>query len=109
MAKEEDLIENKIQRLHGKIKNQFPVKKILLFGSYAKNEATAESDIDIAVVLEMTDHLKRIEIAAKLSYLAHQIDVNFELKCIFLDEFLKPEKGSILSEIIKTGKEIINT
>ena len=45
-----DIIEDfkqKIQKLYGK-----KLKKIILYGSYARGEATEESDIDLLIVLE---------------------------------------------------------
>ncbi len=34
-----------------------PVKKVFIFGSYARNEADVESDIDILVELDYTKHI----------------------------------------------------
>jgi predicted nucleotidyltransferase len=34
-----------------------PVKKAFIFGSYARNEADAESDVDILVELDYTKHI----------------------------------------------------
>ena len=39
----------------GYFENEFKVKKIGLFGSYARNEPTEASDIDIVVELEKPD------------------------------------------------------
>ena len=90
-------------RLAGEL---LPIRKVLLYGSYAKGRATDESDIDVAVVVDEPDHSKRIEITARLFHCAAQIDPAIEPKCIFRDEYLNHDKASILSEIINTGIEI---
>ena len=79
---------------------------MLLYGSHAKGLATENSDIDVAVVVDETDHSKRIEITAMLFHTAFDIDAAIEPKCIFWDEYLNPEKASILSEIINKAIEI---
>ena len=96
----------KVLRFYRQAKQLFPIKKILLYGSYAKGLATENSDIDVAVVVDETDHSKRIEITSKLFHAAYDIDAAIEPKCIFWDEYNNYDKTSILSEIINTGVEI---
>jgi predicted nucleotidyltransferase len=79
---------------------------VLLYGSHAKGTATEDSDIDVAVVVDETDHSRRIEIMARLFHAAFDIDAAIEPKCIFWDEYVNPEKASILSEIINNAIEI---
>ena len=79
---------------------------MLLYGSHAKGLATENSDIDVAVVVDEIDHSKRIEITARLFHAAYDIDAAIEPKCIFWDEYVNPEKASILSEIINKSIEI---
>jgi len=112
VAKKQGMIEKKvikkeISSFYNLIKDIYPVKKIILYGSYAKGKATHNSDIDVAVVVDMPDHLKRVEITASLFHYAGMVDSNIEPKCIFWDEYRNHNKASILSEIIKTGVEII--
>lgn len=107
MAEKQDVIKNKALQFYKLIKDDFPVKKIILYGSFARGDATKDSDIDIGVVVDLPDHLKRIEITSKLFHYARKIDNNIEPKCIFYDEYLNHEEASILAEIIRTGIEII--
>ena len=93
-------------RFYQSAKQLFPIKKILLYGSHANGLATEDSDIDVAVVVDEKDHSKRIEITAKLFHAAFDIGAAIEPKCIFWDEYLNPEKASILSEIIHKAIEI---
>ena len=92
--------------IHHYSRRLFPIKKVLLYGSHANGPAAEDSDIDVAVVIDQTDHSKRIEITAKLFHAAFDIDAAIEPKCIFWDEYVNPEKASILSEIISKSIEI---
>jgi predicted nucleotidyltransferase len=42
----------RIQRLADEIARKFHPKKIILFGSYARGDATVDSDVDIIVILK---------------------------------------------------------
>jgi predicted nucleotidyltransferase len=79
---------------------------MLLYGSHAKGTANEHSDIDVAVIVDQTDHSKRIEITSRLFHTASDIDAAIEPKCIFWDEYLNYDKASILSEIINNSIEI---
>lgn len=106
MAKRKDLIDKKVPLFYKLVKDVYPIKKIILYGSYAKGIATKDSDIGVAVVVEEQNHFKRVEITANLFHYAGMIDSNIEPKCIFWDEYKSHDKASILAEIIKTGVEI---
>jgi predicted nucleotidyltransferase len=82
------------------------VKKVLLYGSYAKGSARADSDVDVAVFLDYPDHTQRLELATKLFHYAADIDIEIEPKCFFWDEYNNCPQGSILSEILKTAIEV---
>ena len=100
------IIRQKVLRFYQVAKRLFPIKKVLLYGSHARGLATEDSDIDVAVVVDQTDHSKRIEITAGLFHAAFGIDAAIEPKCIFWDEYQNPQKASILSEIINKSVEI---
>ncbi len=61
------------------LKNKFGIKKIALFGSYARNEASDNSDIDIAILeIEEKDYFKRV--AAKYyleNMLKRKVDIGY--------------------------------
>ena len=106
MAKRKNLIDKKISLFYKIIKDIYPIKKVILYDSYAKGKETRNSDIDVAVVVDVPDHLKRVEITASLFHYAGMVDSNIEPKCIFWDEYCNHDKASILAEIIKTGIEV---
>ena len=107
MVKDESNLKEIILKFYSIIKNLYSVKKILLYGSYAKGTYRKDSDIDIAVVIDETNYDKRIEITAHLYRIAYEIDVFIEPKCIFWKEYIKHEPASILGEIIRTSKIIV--
>ncbi|HCO95907.1 MAG TPA: nucleotidyltransferase domain-containing protein [Phycisphaerales bacterium] len=106
MDQDQTIVREKVLRFYQSARQLFPIKKMLLYGSYANGLATEDSDIDVAVVVDDTDHSKRIEITARLFHAAFDIDAVIEPKCIFWDEYLNPDKASILSEIISKSIEI---
>ena len=106
MVKKEDKINLILDNFYQIIKEKYPVKKILLYGSYAKGSETEDSDIDVGVVIDLPDHTRRLEIVADLFHYSRQADSLIEPRCIFLDEYYNHDKASILAEIIRTAKEI---
>ena len=80
MAKCPASIRKKILRFYDLVKDVYPVKKMILYGSYAKGHATQDSDIDVGVVIEGNDHLERIAITSRLFHYAHEVDSSIEPK-----------------------------
>ena len=107
MAQDQDRINKLLARFYAEIKDRYPVKKVLLYGSWAKGHASPQSDIDVGVVIDWPHRRQRVQITADLFHHARLIDPAIEPKCIFWDEFLNHEKASILSEIIRTAIEIV--
>ena len=75
-----------------------------LFGSYAKNNQKAESDIDIALVFNSLPEDDKFNTQVRLMMLATDIDNRIEPHPISKQEFLS--KNPFVSEILKTGKQI---
>lgn len=106
MAQESDRIKSVVATFTNAAKKQYPILKIFLYGSYAKGNHTPDSDIDIGVVIDDTDHSRRIEITADLFRLARTVHNAIEPKCIFRDELETCDNASILAEIIRSGIDI---
>jgi predicted nucleotidyltransferase len=101
------VIREKVLRFYRLANQILPIRKVLLYGSYAKGQATERSDIDVAVVVDEADHSRRIAITAKLFDSAFRVDPAIEPKCIFWDEYKNHDKTSILAEIVSTAIEIV--
>ncbi|MBI4765712.1 MAG: nucleotidyltransferase family protein [Deltaproteobacteria bacterium] len=61
-----------ILRMHkGEILKEFPVRRLALFGSLARQEETHESDIDILVDVDPSIGLKFMTLADRLQEILH--------------------------------------
>lgn len=80
------------------VREYFDVKMMILYGSYAKGNERADSDIDVAVVV---DSLKEdiLTSEAKLCRLRRNIDDR--IQPILLES--QNDKSGFLEDIIKTG------
>ena len=107
MDQVEAVIREKVLRFYEFARQSLAIRKVLLYGSYAKGQAAPDSDIDVAVVVDEPNHARRIEITARLFHWAFQVDPAIEPKCVFWDEYESHDKASILSEIIQTSVEIV--
>ena len=89
---------NIVQQYVELIKQNYKVKQIYLFGSYAKGNAEEDSDIDVAIVLDRIgdDYLAQ---STKLFQLRRKIDLRIEPVLL---EFNNDISG-FLYEIISNG------
>lgn len=80
------------------LKNNFHLSKIGLFGSYARNEQTNNSDIDLIVDFEKgTDNLFDIKLELK-KYFKENLNINVD---ICREKYIKPRyKNRIIKEAI---------
>lgn len=86
-----------------RVRRDFNVKKVILFGSYARGTAREDSDIDVAVVFEKIDG-DYLDVITRLSRIRR--DVEHRIEPVALEEL--NDKSGFLKEIIKSG-EIIYT
>lgn len=86
------------------VKSKYDYVKIILFGSYAKNNFNEDSDIDIAVILK--DYNNLIEIQLDLMRLRRKIDSRIEPHPFRERDF--DISNPIVNEIVKYGQDITN-
>ena len=67
----------------------YPVQRIVLYGSVARNEAHEDSDIDIAVICKPFAE-NRTEENVAMRRLCWNIDTRIEPFCLHPDDFGKP-------------------
>lgn len=86
------------------ISDEFPVKSIYLFGSYAKGNAVDGSDIDIAVVSDKFEG-RRFWDREKLGKYVVKSSFDLEVHPYKTENFT--EDDPFVKEIIKTGLKIV--
>ena len=92
---------NKVKQFAWIVKQAMPVKKIILYGSYARESEHPGSDIDIAVIVDRIDG-DYLELSVKLFEMVRDIDVRIEP--VLLNENL--DKSGFIESIMKYGREI---
>lgn len=85
-------------------KHQVKIWRIYLYGSYAKDTYTQESDIDLAIFLEKDD-LDGFEDDVQLMKLRRSVDLRIEPHPFAKSDF--DETNPYIKEIIKTGERIV--
>lgn len=96
----------KIEQIKETIVNAVSPEKIILFGSYATGNATADSDIDLVVIWnsELNPHLRNMKIRRLFPHRDFSFDV-----FVFTSEEEKKYKditGTILYTALKEGKTL---
>ena len=92
----------KVRKYARIIKDYFPVKMVILFGSYCTGKARKDSDIDVAVVVDKVED-DLLESEAQLYKLRRGIDFRIEPVLIERDE---RDPGGFFEEILNTGEII---
>jgi predicted nucleotidyltransferase len=91
----------KVKEFTALISGHFPVKMVILYGSYAKDRAAEHSDIDVAVVVSKIDG-DFLEQQARLYKIRRKIDVRIEP--ILLED--GEDRSGFLEGVLKEGKVV---
>ncbi len=100
------IVLNVIKRFKERIKPIYNIKKIILFGSFARGDYNKWSDVDVIIVSDDFNDLKKVERPVKLyDYWTSGYPVDF--LCYTPKEFnsLK-SRVTIVREAVKEGIEI---
>jgi predicted nucleotidyltransferase len=74
--KTQEYIKTKLTELKPILQQKYPVARIALFGSYARNEQTEASDVDVMIELNGKIGLKFVTLANEIeNYLGIKTDV----------------------------------
>ena len=85
-------------------KNGIKVWRIYLYGSYAKGTFTKDSDIDLAIFLDVND-IDGFEEDALLMKLRRKVNLNIEPHTFAKSDF--DQTNPFIKEIITTGVRVI--
>jgi uncharacterized protein len=86
------------------VRREFSTRKVVLFGSFAKDCSRQDSDIDVAVVVSRIDQ-DFLTSAARLYRLRRDIDPRIEPVLFTEDD---DDRSGFLEEIMKTGIVVYN-
>ena len=104
MSKKETIVL--LKRYLVLLKNSgIPIHKAFLYGSYANDHATEESDIDVMIISPLFDN-EDIESKAKAWSLTRQIDTRIEPYTVGLNKFLVDDISPLIQIIKKEGIEL---
>jgi predicted nucleotidyltransferase len=104
MARKADKVISLVKRYIAELeRNQIPVKKAILFGSYVKGRVRAESDIDVALISDVFSG-DRFRDRQRIIPLRRKIDSRIEPLPFTSEDF---ENGGILAEEIKKSGILI--
>lgn len=93
---------DKVKKYADIVKHVFPVKMVILFGSYSRGTDREYSDIDVAIIVDKFPG-GYLESRVKLFQLRRDIDLRIEPVLIDRDE---KDPGGFLEEILNTGEII---
>jgi predicted nucleotidyltransferase len=104
MAKQADkCLKNIIKYIRELERNKIPIRKAVLFGSYARGSAKPESDIDVALISEVFSG-DRFKDRQKIIPLRRNIDSRIEPLPFTPEDF---DNGGMLAEEIKKNGVVI--
>jgi predicted nucleotidyltransferase len=88
-----------------KIRQELPIERAYLFGSYATGRNRDYSDIDLAIITPVLNNENSLAINQKIFSRASRYNVDLEPICFSPEEFEKEELPVVL-DIKRTGIEI---
>jgi len=100
----EDQIDEIIKGFIARLKQEIPIKEIILFGSYAHVNPKEYSDIDLAVISDWFEGRPKIENMQYLSRIAATYNSLIEALPFTEKEYRNLDKRSFLARIVKTGR-----
>lgn len=104
MVTKEDLIPAIKTLKKTLLENKIPIRRAILFGSYASGKAHAFSDIDVALVSDAFSGVRFFDIEKLIPHL-RTFNPLFELHPYRTEDFVE-DNNSFVREIINTGIEV---
>jgi predicted nucleotidyltransferase len=104
MAKIPQPVQKIIEEYINELSKQIPIQKVILFGSYAKDNTHKYSDVDIAIFSDYFKSMNRVDGIHFLLLSAMDYDMDIEPQPFTMDEYNDPV--GLVEEILKTGIEI---
>jgi predicted nucleotidyltransferase len=100
----EDQIDEIIKGFIERLRQEIPIKEIILFGSYAHGKPKKYSDIDLAIISNWFEGRPKIENMQYLSRIAANYNSLIEALPFTEKEYMNLDKRSFLASIVKAGR-----
>ncbi|MDP3640069.1 MAG: nucleotidyltransferase domain-containing protein [Nanoarchaeota archaeon] len=105
MGRKEALVKE-LQQFAQHISKDYPLKKMILFGSQVTGKAGRDSDVDLILVSEKFRRQSILKRSPPL-YLQWDLDYPVDFLCYTPEEFVKKKKHiGIVQQAVKEGIEI---
>jgi uncharacterized protein len=105
MAVSENTIDDIVKGFIASLREEIDVEEVILFGSYARGEAKAHSDIDLAIISDWFKDKSNIKNMQFLSRKAAKYNSLIEALPFTLQEYKNPDQRTLLARIIKSGRK----
>jgi len=100
-----ETISRTIEDYVADVKSAMPIDKVILFGSYAKGNATAHSDIDLCFFSSSFESQDAFDVVRELFRMTRKYG-NFDIEPhVFSTSDLETD-NPFVKEILRTGKEL---
>ncbi len=100
----QDSVNKHIQEMVERIATQFQPEKIILFGSHARGDGTADSDVDLLVVMNVNDSKRRQAVEIDLSLEGIPLPADIIVTTPKELRTYRDTIGSIIREAVHEGK-----
>ncbi len=104
MDKIPESIQKIIEEYIINLSKQIPIKKAILFGSYARGAIHKHSDVDIAIFSDYFKDMSRVDGIQFLLMSAVDYDIDLEPQPFTMEEYEDPV--GLVTEILRTGIEL---
>jgi len=104
MAQIKDIVNKHIRQMVERIVTQFQPEKIILFGSHARGDGTADSDVDLLVVMNVNGSKRRQAVAIDLSLEGIPLPADIIVTTPKELGIYHDTVGSIIREAVHEGK-----
>ncbi|MGE5544122.1 MAG: nucleotidyltransferase domain-containing protein [Bacillota bacterium] len=104
MAAIPEAVLSEVNKYLERLRQEIPVDKAMLFGSYARGTFDSESDVDIAIFSDYFRGKRRVDNIAFL--LSRAVDIDLDLEPLPFTNEEYSERIGLVDEIIKTGIEL---
>jgi predicted nucleotidyltransferase len=97
----DQVIIEKVKQYADIVKQTMTVKKIILYGSFARGNEHEHSDIDVAVIVDKIEG-NYLELSTRLFELVNGVDIRIEPVLLSEDS----DNSGFIESILKYGREI---